>query len=226
MKSSICSVKSPAPHFATAALEIEMRLLLTLCVLLAVGGVPSVATAQQDNVIYHGMVMEEGDDRLLLMVATDAPRREFLVWAFDPQVPSGYTRYYGRYDCAATRRLVADERRVGWDGPYQGEEDFADRVERRFGIESEPFQRGILCGRLHEGGLTVVGYEQALAEGRQWQRLNATSAAMGRLSCEQLLELMSDAMTEYGFSPDFARISERTLAVARSKRCEWTNDFR
>jgi len=203
-----------------------MRLILVLVALIAVGGVPSIAAAQQDNVIYHRVMLEEGDDQLLMMVATDAPRKEFLVWAFDPRVPSGYTRYYGRYDCAATRKLVADERRVGWEGDYLDDASLPDRLEGRFGIESEPFQRGILCGRLHEGGATVLGYEQALAEGRQWQRLNLSSAAMGRLSCEQLLVLMSDAMTEYGFSPEFARISDRTLTVARSRRCEWTNDFR
>lgn len=224
------SINGDSLSSVNAISEFEMRLILVVFAFLGLVGVPSGVTAQQQQVVltYHRTLLGEGDNQLLVLIAYRPPHRDFLALVFDPQDPLGFKGHDFTVDCAARTRSTRT-RYFLWDSDHtraRHAEKLELTLERRYGIPLGAFNRFVACDRGHESRSTIVGHQEALAEGRKWQRLNATSAVLNRLSCEQLLQLMSDAMAEYRFSPEFARISERTLAVARSKRCEWSNDFR
>ena len=164
---------------------------------------------------------------MLLLIAERPSHGDFLALVFDSNDAQGYRSHDLDYDCAR-RTYSAGGRYVSWENPgrFQYAENLAVTLQRRYAISPGALNRVVVCDRAHEGGGTVEGHEQAVEEGRKWQRLNASPAILRQMPCDELLQLMSDAMTEYRFSEQFARISDRTLAVARSKRCEWTNDFR
>jgi hypothetical protein len=199
-----------------------VRLALTLSVLVVLAWFPSKASAQAQADTYYKVLLEEGDDRMLGFVAERPYYRDIIAILIDPNDPSGFTAHEIRYDCAG-QTYGNTSHRFTWDRRAVGRaEQLEHTLQRRFGMDYGSFNRQIVCDRAHERGGAFNGLEEALAEGRQWQRFNPSSAVLSRSSCEQLSALMSEAISEYGFGSEFARFRLRIIPVAQSKRCEWS----